>query len=201
MGFLQVCSVISGPPTSTGTELLEIARIGIRSPPCFSGCLTRSPWGSPGVFRWGPQGKRVPVQYNFFFFLYLAEQSLNTRGNKLSEFNLEDFTNRVNDTSELNSNYFDNVFGSRKFFIKGPIYLSWIGKAARLPGRTLHSALALCFLAGLQNTRMIKMQRKVREVFGISDDVYHSSLKRLESQGLIALIRSPGQTPIVKLLD
>ena len=42
-------------------------------------------------------------------------------------------------------------------FIKGPLPLDWMQRAARLPGKTLQVALALWYLAGLQKSLTVKL--------------------------------------------
>lgn len=85
-------------------------------------------------------------------------------------------------------------------FVKGPISLLWISKAARLPGRTFHTALALWHIHCLKKSASIKMQSRFRQIFGISEESYSKSLKRLEEAGLVTIKRRPGQTPSVTLI-
>ena len=88
---------------------------------------------------------------------------------------------------------------SSKQFIKGPIPLLWISKSARLNGRVLHVSLALWHIHSLTKSNSVKMQGRIRKIFGISDDVYKRGLQILESAGLISVERKSGQTPIVTL--
>jgi hypothetical protein len=87
-----------------------------------------------------------------------------------------------------------------KQYIKGPLPLSWISKSARLNGRVLHVSLALWHIHNLTKSDSIKMQKGIKKIFGISDDVYKRGLEILESAGLILVEKKLGQTPIVTLL-
>lgn len=53
-------------------------------------------------------------------------------------------------------------------FIKGPIPLEWITKAACLPGKTINTALALWFLAGLWSSNMFKFSKKTYGQFRVT---------------------------------
>jgi len=85
-------------------------------------------------------------------------------------------------------------------FIKGPIPLDWIGRAACLPGKTLHVALALQYLAGLQKTNTVKLGAKALAVLGVARDAKYDALDRLQQAGLIAVEQVPGRAPVVTLL-
>lgn len=86
-------------------------------------------------------------------------------------------------------------------FIKGPIGLDWIGAAARLPGKSLHVALALQYLAGLQRTKTVKLNAKTLDTLGVARDAKYEALRRLEQAGLISTETQPGRTAVVTLLD
>lgn len=86
-------------------------------------------------------------------------------------------------------------------FIKGPIPLDWIGRAARLPGKALHVALALRYLAGLQKTNTVKLGAKALTALGVARDAKYKALMHLQQCSLIAVEQAPGRTPVVTLLD
>jgi hypothetical protein len=88
---------------------------------------------------------------------------------------------------------------SRKPFLKGPISLDWLSAAAHLSGRTLHVALALQHSAALQKSMTVKVPRKIREAFGISDGLYGHALKRLENAKLVTVERENGKAPQVTI--
>lgn len=85
-------------------------------------------------------------------------------------------------------------------FIKGPLPLSWMQTAMQLPGKTLHLALAIWYLAGLnRRTDNLMLSPKIVRSFGVSRDAQYDALRRLEEIGLIRVIRQPGQAPRVTL--
>jgi hypothetical protein len=84
--------------------------------------------------------------------------------------------------------------------IWGPIPIAWIGRAACLPGRVLHVALALWHISTLSRNRSIKMQRKIRMALGISQRVYSQGLSKLQEIGLVSVEKQEGCTPVVTLL-
>lgn len=85
-------------------------------------------------------------------------------------------------------------------FIKGPIPLDWIGRAACLPGKTLHVALALQYLAGLQKTHTVKLGAKALAILGVARDAKYDALDRLQEAGLITVERARGRIPVVTML-
>jgi len=85
-------------------------------------------------------------------------------------------------------------------FIKGPLPLSWMTKAAQLPGKTLQVALALWYLSGLQKTQTVRLASKTLEKFGVSRDAKYQALERLALLGLIQVRKSQGKAPMVTLL-
>jgi len=81
------------------------------------------------------------------------------------------------------------------------VRMDWIARAARLPGKTLHVAMALWWLVCLARSAEIGMTRTVLFRFGISRDACYDALRHLETAGLVAVHRSPGRCPRVVLLD
>jgi hypothetical protein len=85
-------------------------------------------------------------------------------------------------------------------FIKGPIPMSWLSSVARLPGKSVHVALALFWLAGMKPQGKVKMTRQAQNLFNVSDDAYRDALPRLEKAGLIKVWRAPGQRAQVEIV-
>ena len=88
-----------------------------------------------------------------------------------------------------------------KHFLKGPIPLDWLGRAARLPGRSLHVAVLLWYAAGLQKTATVSLSSTLARRFGIERNAKYRALKWLEQAGLVSVANSTGQAPSVTLLD
>jgi len=85
-------------------------------------------------------------------------------------------------------------------FLKGPIPLAWLSRAAALPGRALQVGLAIWFLAGLKKTRTVTLTNAVLKDFGVDRHAKYRGLAVLEGAGLIAVERQPGHAPRVTLL-
>lgn len=92
--------------------------------------------------------------------------------------------------------------GSAKLaaFIKGPLPLDWMQRAACLPGKTLQVALTLWYLAGLQKTRTVRLGSKQLAAMGVSRDAKAEALARLADAALVLVDQQPGQAPMVTLL-
>jgi hypothetical protein len=86
-------------------------------------------------------------------------------------------------------------------FLKGPIPWSWLVKAACLPGRSLHVAIALWFLAGLGKTPTVKLGQKLASELGIDRHAKDRALHWLIEAGLIRVSRTQGCAPVVTLLN
>lgn len=85
-------------------------------------------------------------------------------------------------------------------FLKGPIPLAWLSRAAALPGKTLHVGLALWYLAGLKGSMSVKLGSGALATLGVARDAKYDALERLRLSGLISLRQEPGQAPCVTLL-
>ena len=85
-------------------------------------------------------------------------------------------------------------------FLKGPIPMTWLNAAAKLPGKTLNVGIAIWWLAGMSKNTSFKLTGKSLDQLGVSRDAASDALKRLEEHGLILVKRSPGQRPTVQIL-
>lgn len=85
-------------------------------------------------------------------------------------------------------------------FLKGPIPWNWITKASRLPGRTLHVAIAIWLLAGLSRKRTVRMSNAVLTALGVDRFAGYRGLASLEEAGLVAVERRFGCNSIVTIL-
>jgi hypothetical protein len=85
------------------------------------------------------------------------------------------------------------------FFLKGPVPLDWLQRAARLPGRSLTVGLIVWFLAGLQKRPTVRVAAQWRDAFGVDRHALYRALKWLESDGLVTVDRRVGSCPVVTL--
>ena len=74
------------------------------------------------------------------------------------------------------------------------VRIDWLAKAACLPGRTLHYALALLSQAN-PDSLVVTPTRWTLTRYGISDDLATKALTRLTEAGLIRCERKRGYRP------
>lgn len=85
-------------------------------------------------------------------------------------------------------------------FIKGPLPMGWLSKAAKLPGKAIQVALALWWLAGMKPQQKVKVTQQALKLLNVSNDAYRDALPRLEGIGLIKVSRAPGQRAMVEIV-
>jgi len=85
-------------------------------------------------------------------------------------------------------------------FLKGPIPWPWLMRAAELPGRALHTAVALWFLSGVTRSETVKLSSRSLTELGVDRHAKYRALAALERAGLVRVTRLPGQNPLVTLL-
>jgi len=85
-------------------------------------------------------------------------------------------------------------------FLKGPIPWAWLMRAAELPGRALHTAVALWFLSGVTRSETVKLSGRPLAELGVDRHAKYRALAALEGAGLVRVTRSPGRNPVVTLL-
>jgi len=93
--------------------------------------------------------------------------------------------------------------GTKNPFIRGPIPMAWLTKAANLPRRNaLLVGLMLFHLAGLRSEHIGLVLCVERcKPFGLGRKAVQRGLVDLESVGLIRVDRASGRCPRVDILD
>lgn len=86
-------------------------------------------------------------------------------------------------------------------FLKGPIPIAWLSRAARLPGKALNVALAMRWLSDMNADAPIKLTRVAMDKFHFSADAASDALLRMEDAGLIKLHKNPGQRHLIEVLS
>lgn len=88
-------------------------------------------------------------------------------------------------------------------FLRGPIPLAWLARAAKLPGKSpLAVALAIRFEEGrLEAGRPIKLTNPLVAKFGVSRKSKYRAIDALEQAGLIEVSRSPRKAPSVRVIE
>jgi len=88
----------------------------------------------------------------------------------------------------------------KQLFLRGPIPMPWLSRAAYLPGKTLSVAIALWWLYGMGSGQPFKLTRTALKYFNIGRDATSDALCRLEEAGLIEVKRTKGQRPTITIL-
>ena len=85
-------------------------------------------------------------------------------------------------------------------FLKGPIPLDWLEKAALLPSKAFLVGIILWYLAGIKKQRTIPISNSITKRFGIGRSTKYRALKALECAGLVSICHQPGRSPLVTIL-
>ena len=86
-------------------------------------------------------------------------------------------------------------------FLKGPIPLTLINQATRLPGKAWHVYAAIWYLVGINRHSTVNLTNTALKQFNVSRDSKYRALKALEKDGLITVVRTNGKNSVVTLLD
>jgi hypothetical protein len=86
-------------------------------------------------------------------------------------------------------------------FLRGPVPLDWLSSAAALPGRSLHVAMAVWFMAGLRKSRTVPVGNVTGLQFGLDRNAKYRALEWLENAKLISVERQVGRAPVVTILE
>ena len=85
-------------------------------------------------------------------------------------------------------------------FVKGPIPLEWVEGAARLPGKSLHVALALWYLAGLKRSMTVSVSNRALRPFGVDRFAKRRALNWMAKAGLVRVETVNGRSPTVEIV-
>ena len=91
-----------------------------------------------------------------------------------------------------------------ELFLCGPIPWNWLTIASNATGKgsALQVALGIWFLSGLNHkAATIKLTRKTLKQLGVERNAGYRGLRVLEESGLVTVIRKPGSSPIVTILE
>jgi hypothetical protein len=87
-------------------------------------------------------------------------------------------------------------------FLMGPIPLAWLHVAMALPGKALHVAVELWYLAGLRSRREVVLSlSRLAGVGGFDRATASRALASLEGAGLVRVVRHVGRAPRVEILE
>ncbi|MGZ6440794.1 MAG: hypothetical protein ACXWRU_12115 [Pseudobdellovibrionaceae bacterium] len=83
--------------------------------------------------------------------------------------------------------------------MRGPVPWWWLAKAGRLPGHTLHVAVVLWLLRGINSKSEFKVEHKFISEMGVSRQALYRALEALEGAGLIFYKTARGKSTTVWL--
>ncbi len=86
------------------------------------------------------------------------------------------------------------------YFLRGPIPLPWLQRAASLPGKAYTLGSILWWFRGMNPIKPIKVTNKSLRGFSISESAYLDGLKRLEGVGLVSVTRKKGQRALIEII-
>ena len=84
-------------------------------------------------------------------------------------------------------------------FLRGPVPLAWLQRAAELRGKALAVGLALWFLRGCQKRWTVRLTRRTLQRFAVGRKPGYLGLKNLEAAGLVRVRRRVGRSPVVTI--
>ena len=79
--------------------------------------------------------------------------------------------------------------------------MDWLSAAARLPGKSLHVAIAIWFTASLNKSATVPLSNLAGLPFGLDRNAKYRALKWLEDESLVSIERKLGRSPVVTLLE
>ena len=118
-------------------------------------------------------------------------------GIDLEELRLENYDLGLGKSTDLPKRRRHEISGH---FLRGPIPLDWLSKAAALPGRCLQVGIAIWFLHGMSKGKTVRLPRKLLDSFGVTRTTGYRALNKLKEADLISLERKAGRYPIVSPL-
>lgn len=88
-----------------------------------------------------------------------------------------------------------------RLFLRGPIPLPWLQKAARLPGKSLHVAMLIWFRVGCERSNEVALCPAHRRRFGLQRHAVQRALRALERAELVYVARKNGRASVVTVRD
>ncbi len=85
-------------------------------------------------------------------------------------------------------------------FLRGPIPLEWLSRAAALPGKTLNVAIAVWWRHGMAKGKPFKLTQMALKAMNLERGAERMGLARLEQAGLIQVDRKAGQRPTISIV-
>ena len=88
----------------------------------------------------------------------------------------------------------------KELFLRGPIPLEWLGKAAKLQGKAINVAIALWWCHGMAKGKPFKLTQTALSSLNVKRGAVSAGLVGLEQAGLIRIERKTGQRPTISII-
>jgi hypothetical protein len=90
-----------------------------------------------------------------------------------------------------------------EYFLRGPIMLSWLAKAAALPGKAFQVAILVRLQEGINRGRdkWFKVDIKFRDAMRVSRFAWSRGLKSLKAAGLIDYMGHRGKCARIRVIE
>ena len=85
----------------------------------------------------------------------------------------------------------------RSEFLRGPVPMWWLSRAAALPGKALAVGIALWFRVGVNGDAQVRLSGPLLERVGVGRKASYGALKTLAASGLITVRGGRGRRPVV----
>jgi hypothetical protein len=86
-------------------------------------------------------------------------------------------------------------------FLKGPVPLAWLQRAARLRGKALRVGMELWLMAGMRIGPVIPLSTERLKNWGVSRWAAYRALRSMERAGLVSVERHAGRLARVTILE
>jgi hypothetical protein len=135
-----------------------------------------------------------------FFILLSLDNTNRDIGRYLMTFNLENFRLPEGISFPSPKKQRPDRLKRGRQFVKGPIPIDWLSKAASLHGKVFQTAIALWYLVGAKKTITVSLSNEIAEKFGVGRNAKYKNLEVLKQAGLVTVQRKHGRSPVVTLL-
>ena len=88
----------------------------------------------------------------------------------------------------------------RREFVRGPLPVDWLARAAALPGQALAVGLAIWFRRGIERRLTFPLYPSALGRFHVNRWSSYRALTALEKAGLATVQRQRGRSPVVTIL-
>lgn len=92
------------------------------------------------------------------------------------------------------------IRSKRAVFLKGPIPIYWLSRAAKMGGKCLAVGIVIWLLSGFKRNKKVKLEHKWLRTLGVGRNAVYNNLKKLENANLIQVDHSPGCSPIITII-